>query len=187
MCPAMPMGSLTKPATGMELLSTTRVLWQGYVDSLDELFPQMQDYRLRVSWKTELKATLETIFDGVFMRGVMDKITAIHKEVLRGRVFVALHMHAGDGNVHTNLPVNSDHYEMLQTAYKAVDRIMALAKSLGGVISGEHGIGITKLDYLSDDEIRPFREYKNRVDPQGNFNRGKPNLIYLIFGNVIFK
>ena len=157
----------------LELLSTTRVLWQGYVDSLDELFPQMQDYRLRVSWKTELKAPLETIFDGVFMRGVMDKITAIHKEVLRGRVFVALHMHAGDGNVHTNLPVNSDHYEMLQTAYKAVDRIMALAKSLGGVISGEHGIGITKLDYLSDDEIRPFREYKNRVDPQGNFNRGK--------------
>lgn len=41
------------------------------------------------------------------------------------------------------------------------------------MISGEHGIGITKLDYLSDDEIRPFREYKNRVDPQGNFNRGK--------------
>ncbi len=34
--------------------------------------------------------------------------------VLRGRVFVALHMHAGDGNVHTNLPVNSDNYEMLQ-------------------------------------------------------------------------
>ena len=34
--------------------------------------------------------------------------------VLRGRVFVALHMHAGDGNVHTNIPVNSDDYEMLQ-------------------------------------------------------------------------
>jgi FAD/FMN-containing dehydrogenase/Fe-S oxidoreductase len=157
----------------LELLATTRGLWQGYLDNLDSLFPQMQDYSLRVSWKTELKAPLETIFDGVFMRGVMDKITAIHKEVLRGRVFVALHMHAGDGNVHTNLPVNSDHYEMLQTAYAAVDRIMALAKSLGGVISGEHGIGITKLDYLSEDEIQPFREYKQRVDPEGRFNRGK--------------
>ncbi|MBK9522578.1 MAG: DUF3683 domain-containing protein [Rhodocyclaceae bacterium] len=157
----------------LELLTSTRALWQGYLDRLDALFPQMQDYSLRVSWKSELKAPLETIFDGVFMRGVMDKITAIHKEVLRGRVFVALHMHAGDGNVHTNLPVNSDHYEMLQTAYKAVDRIMALAKSLGGVISGEHGIGITKLDYLTEDEIRPFREYKQRVDPEGRFNRGK--------------
>jgi Fe-S oxidoreductase len=93
--------------------------------------------------------------------------------VLRGRVFVALHMHAGDGNVHTNIPVNSDHYAMLQTAYQAVERIMTLAKSLGGVISGEHGIGITKLEFLGDDEIRPFRDYKQKVDPEGRFNRGK--------------
>jgi len=41
------------------------------------------------------------------------------------------------------------------------------------VISGEHGIGITKLDYLADEEIRPFRDYKQRVDPHGHFNRGK--------------
>ncbi|HAZ40975.1 MAG TPA: hypothetical protein DCY52_01785, partial [Methylococcaceae bacterium] len=63
--------------------------------------------------------------------------------------FVALHMHAGDGNVHTNLPVNSDHYEMLQEANGTVERIMALARSLGGVISGEHGIGITKYEFLT--------------------------------------
>jgi FAD/FMN-containing dehydrogenase len=49
-------------------------------------------------------------------------------EVLRGRVWVALHMHAGDGNVHTNIPVNSDNYAMLQTAHEAVARIMALAR-----------------------------------------------------------
>jgi FAD/FMN-containing dehydrogenase len=51
------------------------------------------------------------------------------------RVWVALHMHAGDGNVHTNIPVNSDNYEMLQTAHEAVARIMKLARSLDGVIS----------------------------------------------------
>jgi Fe-S oxidoreductase len=82
--------------------------------------------------------------------------------VLRGRVFVALHMHAGDGNVHTNIPVNSDNYEMLQTAHEAVARIMALARSLDGVISGEHGIGITKLEFLTDDEMANFRAYKQR-------------------------
>ena len=65
--------------------------------------------------------------------------------MLKGRVWVALHMHAGDGNVHTNIPVNSDDYEMLQTAHEAVARIMQLARDLDGVISGEHGIGITKL------------------------------------------
>jgi FAD/FMN-containing dehydrogenase len=84
-------------------------------------------------------------------------VKRIHKEVLRGRVWVALHMHAGDGNVHTNIPVNSDNYEMLQTAHEAVKRIMALARSLDGVISGEHGIGITKLEFLTDDELRPCR------------------------------
>ena len=93
--------------------------------------------------------------------------------MLRGRVFVALHMHAGDGNVHTNIPVNSDNYEMLQTAHAAVARIMTLARSLDGVISGEHGIGITKLEFLSDDEIVEFRDYKKRVDPEGRFNKGK--------------
>ena len=55
-----------------------------------------------------------------------------------------------------NIPVNSDHYQMLQTAHEAVERIMKLARSLGGVISGEHGIGITKLEFLTDDELRPL-------------------------------
>ncbi|MES7472776.1 FAD-linked oxidase C-terminal domain-containing protein, partial [Cutibacterium acnes] len=82
-------------------------------------------------------------------------------------------MHAGDGNVHTNIPVNSDNYEMLQTAHEAVGRIMKLARSLGGVISGEHGIGITKLEFLRDEELARFVEYKRRVDPEGRFNKGK--------------
>ncbi len=41
------------------------------------------------------------------------------------------------------------------------------------MISGEHGIGITKLEYLTDGELQPFADYKARVDPEGNFNRGK--------------
>lgn len=138
-----------------------------------KLFHRLQDYSVRTSWKNELRAPLEAIFDGNIFRPVLERLEAIHKEVLRGRVFVALHMHAGDGNVHTNIPVNSDNYEMLQTAYRAVERIMELARSLDGVISGEHGIGITKLEFLSEAEIRPFREYKAKVDPEGRFNKGK--------------
>ena len=98
---------------------------------------------------------------------------AIHKRVLKSRVFVALHMHAGDGNVHTNIPVNSDDYAMLQQANEIVGRIMQLARSLGGVISGEHGIGITKLDYLEPAKLDPFVAYKRKVDPEGRFNRGQ--------------
>jgi len=137
------------------------------------VFDKLQDHSVRVSWKQELKPQLQAIFDGTLYRPILERIDTLHQEALRGRVFVALHMHAGDGNVHTNIPVNSDRYEMLQTAYKAVERIMHLARGLGGVISGEHGIGITKLEFLSEDEIRPFREYKQRIDPEGRFNRGK--------------
>lgn len=137
------------------------------------VFGKLQDYSVRVSWKQELRPLLDDIFDGTAFRPVLDRVAAIHQEVLKGRVFVALHMHAGDGNVHTNIPVNSDNYAMLQTAYRTVERIMALAKRLGGVISGEHGIGITKLEFLADAEIAPFRDYKRRIDPEGRFNKGK--------------
>jgi FAD/FMN-containing dehydrogenase/Fe-S oxidoreductase len=137
------------------------------------LFDVVQDRTVRISWKQEIRAVLRQIFNGAAYKLILDEAAAIHKRVLRGRVFVALHMHAGDGNVHTNLPVNSDHYEMLQLAHKAVARIMKLARSLNGVISGEHGIGITKLEFLTEEEIVNFRAYKQRVDPEGRFNKGK--------------
>jgi FAD/FMN-containing dehydrogenase/Fe-S oxidoreductase len=137
------------------------------------LFHLLQDYTIRVSWKAELCAALGDIFDGRPFRPIVKAIEDAHREVLRGRVFVALHMHAGDGNVHTNIPVNSDSYEMLQEAAAAVDRIMKLAVRLNGVVSGEHGIGITKLEYLDADKSRAFQEYKQRVDPDGRFNKGK--------------
>ncbi|MFA9275910.1 MAG: DUF3683 domain-containing protein [Candidatus Aquirickettsiella gammari] len=137
------------------------------------LFDVVQDRTIRISWKTEVRALLRQIFNGAAFKLILDECTAIHKKVLRSRVFVALHMHAGDGNVHTNLPVNSDDYDMLQVAHHAVARIMVLARSLNGVISGEHGIGITKLEFLTEDEIKDFRSYKLRIDPEGRFNKGK--------------
>jgi FAD/FMN-containing dehydrogenase/Fe-S oxidoreductase len=137
------------------------------------VFDVTQDRTVRVSWKQEVRAELRQIFNGGEFKPILEEAQAIHKRVLRGRVFVALHMHAGDGNVHTNIPVNSDNYEMLQDAHTAVARIMKLARSLDGVISGEHGIGITKLEFLTEDEIGEFRKYKQRVDPHGRFNAGK--------------
>ena len=137
------------------------------------VFSIVQDRTVRISWKTEVRALLRQIFNGAAFKLILEECTAIHKKVLRSRVFVALHMHAGDGNVHTNLPVNSDDYEMLQVAHHAVARIMVLARSLNGVISGEHGIGITKLEFLKEEEIQEFRDYKLRIDPEGRFNKGK--------------
>ncbi|MFN3304775.1 MAG: FAD-binding and (Fe-S)-binding domain-containing protein, partial [Roseateles sp.] len=162
----------------LALLREVGALWQQWLDRLDGLdgegfFERLQTHELRASWKTQILKPLQGIFSGAAFEPLLAEVRRIHKEVLRGRVWVALHMHAGDGNVHTNIPVNSDNYQMLQTAHEAVARIMKLARSLDGVISGEHGIGITKIEFLSDEELASFTDYKRKVDPEGRFNKGK--------------
>jgi FAD/FMN-containing dehydrogenase len=179
-----------RPQQARELLAGVRARWQWLLDNLDapltsgafapadaqgavSVFDALQNHAIRASWKLELREPFSQLFSGRTYQTILEQCYAVHQSVLKSRVFVALHMHAGDGNVHTNIPVNSDDYNMLQQANHAVERIMHLAKELGGVISGEHGIGITKFDFLDKAEIREFTEYKHKVDPEGRFNKGK--------------
>jgi FAD/FMN-containing dehydrogenase/Fe-S oxidoreductase len=188
-----------RPGRALELVRFVRSRWQYLLRNLDRrlaevrpdleplgighlvagqpddrtLFSLVQLHDLRVSWKRELREPLRQVFAGRPFEPLLEALEARHAEVLRGRVFIALHMHAGDGNVHTNIPVNSDDYEMLRTANEAVARVMALAKSLGGVVSGEHGIGLTKLEFMEPAEVEAFAAWKSKIDPEGRFNRGK--------------
>ncbi|MCB1772995.1 MAG: DUF3683 domain-containing protein, partial [Gammaproteobacteria bacterium] len=126
-----------------------------------------------VSYREEVKLPLRETFQGSTLEALRETLHDIHAEIRNNRLFVALHMHAGDGNVHTNIPVHSHNYRMLQEADRIVDRIMQLAQSLGGVISGEHGIGLTKVQYLDEEKLASFAAYKQAVDPEQHFNRGK--------------
>ncbi len=179
-----------RPQQARELLADVCARWQWLLDNLDAplaeytyapadtqgaktVFEALQNHAIRASWKQEVREPLRRIFSGRTYQNIFEQCDAIHARALKSRVFVALHMHAGDGNVHTNIPVNSDDYTMLQQANGAVERIMQLAKNLGGVISGEHGIGITKFDFLEPHELTEFTAYKQRIDPDGRFNRGK--------------
>ncbi len=139
----------------------------------DTLLDLMLRRDLRQSYRKEIANRLNEIFAGQDLAAVRARLEGIHAEIRDARLFVALHMHAGDGNIHTNIPVHSANYVMLREADRIVDRIMALAQELGGVISGEHGIGITKLQYLGADQLRDFAAYKAKVDPHGHFNQGK--------------
>ncbi|PIE36276.1 MAG: FAD-linked oxidase, partial [Gammaproteobacteria bacterium] len=127
----------------------------------------------RISWRAQVEAPLKERFAGRRYDALRARFDAIHAEWRPRRLFVALHMHAGDGNIHTNIPVNSNDYRMLHEAEAIVDRVMALARRLNGVISGEHGIGLTKMQYLDDTVVAAFADYKARVDPEGRFNAGK--------------
>jgi len=139
----------------------------------DTIFSLLQRRALRISYRREVESALKDIFVGQALAGVAAKLDKIHASIRSSRLFVATHMHAGDGNVHTNIPVNSNDYEMLQEAERIVERVMKIAEKLGGVISGEHGIGLTKIQYLDPKAVTAFADYKQRIDPEGRFNRGK--------------
>jgi FAD/FMN-containing dehydrogenase/Fe-S oxidoreductase len=162
-----------RPQQALELVAAVRARWQRLRNGLDVEFDRLQSRAERLSWKREVREPLRGIFAGAPYARILEGAEDVHRRILRGRVFVALHMHAGDGNVHSNIPVNSDDYAMLQRATQVVARLMRLAKSLGGVISGEHGIGITKLEFLDPAGLEAFRAYKQAVDPEGRFNAGK--------------
>ena len=180
----------TKQGMILQLISELHTRWNLILNNLDapvsilgdlgsslseynNVFRAVQSHDLRISWKRELERPMADIFAGREYQKILNRCDDIHKDVLKGRIFIALHMHAGDGNVHTNIPVNSDDYEMMGAAHDAVARVMALAKGLDGVISGEHGIGITKMEFIDQAAIDNFTAYKNKVDPHGHFNKGK--------------
>jgi len=102
-----------------------------------------------------------------------DRIDAISAYMAKSRIIVASHMHAGDGNCHVNLPVNSNDPHMMENAEAAILRVMKTAKDMGGAVSGEHGIGITKIHFLEQEKIDALREFKERVDPREILNPGK--------------
>ncbi|NBX00495.1 MAG: FAD-binding oxidoreductase, partial [Methylophilaceae bacterium] len=180
---------VSKRAQSLKLIQDVKAHWLKVLNSLDlptsslgqdfanlaveNVFRAVQEHQVRISWKREIKKPLALIFSGREYQSILARCDEIHQKVLKGRVFVALHMHAGDGNVHTNIPVNSDDYEMMHAAHTAVARIMKLAGDLDGVISGEHGIGITKMAFLDEKTISTFAAYKQKVDPEGRFNKGK--------------
>lgn len=101
------------------------------------------------------------------------EIRAIADHLFATRVEIANHMHAGDGNCHVNLPVNSNDAEMLRLAHEAAEAVMVKVLELGGQVSGEHGIGITKIAFLDEAKIKALRAYKAEVDPKGILNPGK--------------
>jgi glycolate oxidase len=85
--------------------------------------------------------------------------------------------HAGDGNIHFNIILDKKDKIMHERAVESVGELFEYVISLGGTLSGEHGIGISKKDYLSLEIKRNqrdlMRRIKNSFDPAGILNPGK--------------
>jgi glycolate oxidase len=85
--------------------------------------------------------------------------------------------HAGDGNIHVNIMLDKKDAGQLRKAEKAVDELFDYTLRLGGTISGEHGIGITKSDYMTKEigavEMALMKSIKAVFDPFNILNPGK--------------
>jgi D-lactate dehydrogenase len=85
--------------------------------------------------------------------------------------------HAGNGNIHVNLLIDPDDSQQMQNASKCLDAVFSLVLKLNGTLSGEHGVGLEKRDFI-DREIEPvtldlMRRIKREFDPLGLLNPGK--------------
>jgi len=121
--------------------------------------------------EADIAAPLRETFHGY--DELLEQIERIVSEETRRTIIVATHMHAGDGNVHVNIPVHSGDYPMMLEAQETAAAAMLEAVRLGGVVSGEHGIGLTKLPFVDDDILNAYGAYKRESDPDGVFNPGK--------------
>jgi glycolate oxidase len=85
--------------------------------------------------------------------------------------------HAGDGNIHFNIMLDRRDKEVLEKAESAVEELFRQTIALGGSISGEHGVGITKAPYIGmeigSEELALMKRIKAVFDPNGILNPGK--------------
>jgi glycolate oxidase len=116
--------------------------------------------------------------DIVVPRGRVPEMFAELKKISdRYNLTIANFGHAGDGNIHVNIMTDRNDKEEYEKAKKAVRDIFEATVKLEGTISGEHGIGLTKKEFidmeLSEVSIKLMKEVKSVFDPKGIMNPGK--------------
>lgn len=116
--------------------------------------------------------------DAVVPRTRLAAVLARIAEVgARHRVHVCNVFHAGDGNLHPNIPYNASDADETDRVHRAMREIMEVCMAAGGTITGEHGVGLDKLPYMerlfSDDSLGAMRRLREAFDPGGRSNPGK--------------
>ena len=104
---------------------------------------------------------------------LVETVKSISEEYDIGVITVG---HAGDGNVHLSV-MNKEGEGVKLKAKEIITRVFQAGASLGGTISGEHGLGFAKKDYLyiaaDTGEIELMKRIKKAFDPNGIMNPGK--------------
>ncbi|HMT06898.1 MAG TPA: FAD-linked oxidase C-terminal domain-containing protein [Pyrinomonadaceae bacterium] len=139
---------------------------------------KLWDVRRAISPSLMKYGTLKINEDVVVPRSKVPELVARIEEIgKRHDTFVANFGHAGDGNIHVNFVIDREDADAIARARKCVSETFRLSVELGGTISGEHGIGYVKSQYLDYAIDKPTLEVmkgiKRVFDPNGILNPGK--------------
>ena len=108
---------------------------------------------------------------------VPDVIRRIEKIQQRYDIPIVNFGHAGDGNIHVNIMIDKKVPGQEEKAHEAIKEVFQAALDLGGTMSGEHGVGLSKQPFipmeLSADQIGAMRAIKRALDPRNILNPGK--------------
>ncbi len=139
---------------------------------------KLWDVRRAVSPSLMKYGTLKINEDVVVPRSRVPELVARIEQIGKKHdTFVANFGHAGDGNIHVNFVVDRDDPDQVARARQCVAETFRLSVELGGTISGEHGIGYVKAQYLNDAvdpaTLAVMKGIKDLFDPKGILNPGK--------------
>ncbi|MEO8575331.1 MAG: FAD-linked oxidase C-terminal domain-containing protein [Gemmatimonadales bacterium] len=108
------------------------------------------------------------------LAGILARIAEIAAE---NRVIVCNVFHAGDGNLHPNIPYNADNPDEAERVHRSMGQIMRACVDAGGSITGEHGVGLDKIGYIelifSPDSLNAMCKLRDVFDPDHRANPGK--------------
>lgn len=108
---------------------------------------------------------------------IPDLITGLEKLSAKHKIRIVNFGHAGNGNIHVNLLVNPDDEKEMTAAHHCLDEVFDLVLSLNGSLSGEHGVGLEKRDYvdreLDAEALRLMHQIKQVFDPNNILNPQK--------------
>jgi glycolate oxidase len=108
---------------------------------------------------------------------IPDMLRELRAIAERHNVLIVNFGHAGDGNIHVNVMTDRNNEDEYRCARESVKDIFAATLKLGGTISGEHGVGLTKKQYLGMElpeiSIEIMKKIKGVFDPKGILNPGK--------------
>ncbi len=108
---------------------------------------------------------------------ITDMLLAVQDIGRRYNLTIGTFGHAGDGNLHPTILTDARDSEEMERVHQAVDEIFKVALSLGGTLSGEHGIGMAKARYLpreiGEKGVQVLQRIKEALDPGCLLNPGK--------------